>query len=86
MQQIQSIISPKYQTVIPAQIRRVLQLKAGERLLWHVIQTDTTPKIIAEPIPKSWANYARGLGKALWQNVDINTYIKNLRSQWQNQK
>ncbi len=82
MQQIQSLISPKYQTVIPAKIRQRLNLKAGDKLIWKVIKTGNQPKIIAEPEPKNWAKYTRGLGKNIWQRTNIDKYIENLRSEW----
>jgi len=37
-------------------------------------------KIITEPEPKNWAKYTRSLGKDIWKKVNINEYIKNLRS------
>lgn len=86
MQQIQSTISPKYQIVVPAKIRKLLNLKAGDRIIWRLIQTQTQPKVLAEPMPKNWAKYARGLGKNIWQNVDIDRYIQNLRQEWEQTK
>lgn len=86
MQQIQSIISPKYQTVVPASIRKLLNLKAGDKIVWRMIYTSSQPKVIAEPMPKSWAKYTRGLGRNIWQNIDIDKYIENLRKEWEKQK
>lgn len=86
MQQIQSRISPKYQTVVPAQIRKLLNLKAGDRLNWRLVQTATEAKIITEPVTKDWAKYTRGLGKDIWQNIDVHKYIQNLRKEWVKQK
>lgn len=82
MQQIQSTISAKNQTVIPSPIRKVLQLKTGDKIVWRVITTNNQHVALAEPIPKSWTKYTRGLGKNIWQNIDIDSYIKNLRKEW----
>ncbi len=82
MQQTQSLISSKYQTVIPVKIRRRLNLKAGDRLIWKIINVGNQLKIITEPEPKNWAKYTRGLGKNIWKKVNIDEYIKNLRSEW----
>jgi len=82
MQQTQSLISSKYQTVIPVKIRRRLNLKAGDRLIWKIISVGNQLKIITEPEPKNWAKYTRGLGKNIWKKVNIDEYIKNLRSEW----
>ena len=84
----QSTMSAKNQIVIPASVRKALSLKAGDSLNWQVIQSGQSklPKVIAEPIPDSWADHTRGLGKDIWQAVKINTYINNLRNEWQSQE
>lgn len=85
MQQIQSIMSSKNQVVIPSQVRTSLQLQAGDCILWTIVSTYPTKKVIAEPKPKNWTAQTRGLGKSIWKNTSIDSYIKNLRSEWQNQ-
>lgn len=78
----QSLISSKYQTVIPAEIRQKLDLKKGDKLFWRIVRAGKQPKIIAEPEPKSWAKRPRGLGKDIWQKTNIDRYIKDLRWEW----
>lgn len=82
---MKSIISPKNQTVIPAKIRRQLNLKSGDRLFWQIAHLGSTFKLIAEKQPINWATHTRGLGKKLWETTDITSYIKQLRSEWQTQ-
>ncbi|OGK24774.1 hypothetical protein A3D76_06905 [Candidatus Roizmanbacteria bacterium RIFCSPHIGHO2_02_FULL_37_9b] len=82
MRQAQSTISPKYQTVVPKKVRKLLHLKAGDRIIWTVILTQTRPTVIAEPLPKKWSAHTRGLGKNIWKNVDIDKYIESLRKEW----
>lgn len=84
MKQIQSKISEKNQVVIPAVVRRVLKLRAGDKLIWRILRMKDKPKAIAEAEPKSWANYTRGLGKNIWKSVEIDKYIRELRSEWEN--
>ncbi len=86
MQQIQSTISAKNQTVIPSQIRKILRLKTGDKIVWRVITTNNQPAVLAEPMPKNWAQYTKGLGKNIWQNITIDSYIKNLRQEWENKE
>lgn len=82
MDLIQSTISGKNQVVVPAQVRKSLKLKAGDKLLWRIIQDENGNKAIAESEPKSWAGYARGLGRDIWQHTDIDGYIESLRQEW----
>lgn len=88
MNSLQSTLSAKNQIVIPADIRHVLGLKAGDTLSWQIIHPigSKAPKVIAEPTPASWAEYTHGLGQAVWQTTDVDTYIDQLRNEWQNQE
>ncbi len=83
MDSIQSTISGKNQVVVPAQVRKSLKLKAGDKLLWRIIQNKSGNKAIAESEPMSWAGYARGLGRDIWEKTDIDGYIESLRQEWQ---
>lgn len=85
MKLIQSVLSQKYQTVVPSSIRRTMGLRAGDKILWRVDHHGKYAKAIAEPAPKDWAAYTRGLGKDLWASVDIGQYINELRDEWQRQ-
>lgn len=87
MEITQSTMSAKNQIVIPAQIRQALGLKAGDALNWQIVHPkgSKTPKVIAEATPTSWSEYTHGLGQEIWQTTDIDTYIDQLRSEWQTQ-
>ena len=82
MKIIKSSLSTKNQTVIPSLIREELNLKPGDKIIWRIVYSDKTPQAIAEPQPKSWTNYTRGLGKNIWQDIDIESYVKNLKKEW----
>jgi len=82
MQQIQSTLSSRYQTVVPADVRKVLRLEAGDKILWRLVRTGGAVKAVAEPRPKSWAAYSLGLGKAIWEKTNIDQYIQQLRDEW----
>lgn len=84
MKVTQSLISSKYQTVVPADVRRAMNLGAGDALLWQVIQVNGKSKALAEPKAKNWTAHARGLGKQVWEKVDIQQYINDLRDEWEN--
>ncbi len=84
MNYLQSTLSRKYQTVIPSQIRRLLQLKAGDTIIWQITQYKNQTQAIASPKPQKWTEYTRGLGKSIWKDVNIEDYIRKLRSEWQN--
>jgi len=82
MKIIQSSLSAKNQTVIPSPIRKQLNLKPGDKIIWKMVYTNKNPQVVAEPQPKSWTNYTRGLGQNIWQNIDIKSYVKNLKKEW----
>lgn len=84
MDTIQSTtMSTKHQTVIPANVRKALGLIAGDKLYWQVMYKGNDPIIIAQPAPHSWAKKTRGLGRDLWKTINIKTYIRTLRNEWE---
>lgn len=79
-------MSSKNQVVVPAIVRRALRLRAGDRLIWRVTRIKNQSRAIAAPAPKDWAKLTRGLGKEIWNGVDIDAYISEIRSEWESQK
>lgn len=71
-------VSSKYQIVIPREAREKLNLKAGDKLIIKA----NNEKITIYPQPKSYAKYALGLGKEIWQGVDAAEYVKKERQIW----
>lgn len=74
--------SSRNQTVVPKNVRKALNLRAGDMLYWHVTYRDKKPVIIVGQQPKSITEYARGLGKHLWDGINLTTYIDTLRNEW----
>ena len=77
-----STISTKYQTVIPARIRKALDLRESGELVWQIIEGER-PMIMVAPKPKRWSQYLSGLGKRVWKGVDTSAYLKDLKREWQ---
>ncbi|MBI2410580.1 MAG: AbrB/MazE/SpoVT family DNA-binding domain-containing protein [Candidatus Kerfeldbacteria bacterium] len=79
----QSSITTKYQTVIPAAIRQELGIKMHEELIWQIIRTNAEPMVLVSRRPKNWAQHLSGLGKRVWEGVDTDMYLKQLKKEWQ---
>jgi len=71
-------VSSKYQIVIPRDAREKLNLKVGDKLIIKA----NNEKIIIYPQPKSYAKYALGLGKEIWQDIDATEYVRKERETW----
>ena len=71
-------ISGKFQIAIPKKIRNMLDLSAGDTL---VIDANEN-KIILIPLPKKYTNHSHKLHSEIWENVDIDDYIKKERKNW----
>lgn len=71
-------VSSKYQIVIPLEVRKKINLKSGDRLIIKA----NNEKIIIYPQPKSYAKYALGLGKEIWQRIDATEYVRKERETW----
>lgn len=77
-----STITSKYQTVIPASIRKALKLKVSGELIWQVLPQAERPLILVMPKTKNWSKYLSGLGKHVWSGVDTESYLKQLKTEW----
>ena len=78
-----SKISSKYQTGIPAMIRKELKIETNGELVWQIIKKGKTPFILVAPKPQDWSIYLSGLGKDLWAGINTDDYINQLRDEWQ---
>lgn len=72
-------VSSKNQVVIPAEIRRKLDIKPGDYL--YVAVLDGQMHIVRDP--EEWLEYTRGLGRDVWEEVDAEEYINQERDAWE---
>ncbi len=75
-------ITSKYQTVIPADVRRQLKLRVHDQLSWQIVEGSSAPMIMVSPQQKNVRSRVFGLGKHVWKGVNVERYLKNLRSEW----
>lgn len=71
-------VSSKYQIVVPREVREKLNLKVGDKLIIKA----NNEKIVIYPQPKSYAKYALGLGKEIWQDIEATEYVRKERETW----
>ena len=74
----ETTISPKYQVVIPKDVRQKLKIKEGQRLQVYPMGDS----IILSPKPKSYTEKMLGLGKELWKGIDPLEYVLSEREDW----
>lgn len=72
-------LSTKGQVVIPQDIRRKLRLEPGEDL---VVET-RGEEIVLRRSPRSWAEWGYGLGRHIWEGVDVEAYMRKERKSWE---
>lgn len=71
-------ISSKHQIAVPASVRRKLSIKAGDYLLVEV----EDGAIILVPKPIDPIEELRGLGREVWEGVDVQDYLDRERDGW----
>jgi len=76
-----STLSSANQTALPSLVRKSLNLKSGDRIIWEVDSKTQQVKVMAAP--RDLVAYLHGSGKGVYGNVD--KYIKQLRSEWDRQ-
>ncbi len=74
-------VSHKFQVVIPKEIREILGISKGDTLQVYEKDNEIVMKKAEAKIPLSLKNL-KGLGKEIWENIDIEGYIKKERESW----
>ena len=73
LQTTSSTLSKSNQFAAPVLLRKLLDIEAGDKILWSINPVNKTAQVKA--IPRDWGEYLSGLGKHLWENVDVDRYI-----------
>ena len=71
-------LNARNQITIPRDMRRKLNIKAGDRLL-----VDTQDGVIVlTPDPRQYTDYLQGLHSDIWKGVDVQKYLDGEREGW----
>lgn len=79
---METIVSDKYQVVVPKDIRKSMGLKQGQKIHWIYLTEDMA---VIKPEKKENTSHTerlRGLGKRMWKGIDPQKYIDELRDEW----
>ncbi len=79
---IQTLVSTKYQVVIPREIRKKIKIKPGQKMNVDV----EGEQIVLSPTKtkKKWAwpeDHVKNLGD-IWKDVDVDKYLEEERNSW----
>lgn len=77
----QTLISTKYQVVIPKEVRRKIKVKPGQKLS----VSTSEGRIILTPQKKWPEDYYKEL-RGLWKDVDVDVYLEEERNSWDDEK
>jgi AbrB family looped-hinge helix DNA binding protein len=75
---LQVKVSSKHQIAVPAAVRRQLGIDAGDHLLVEV----QDGVIVLIPVPVDPIEELKGLGREIWEGVDVQEYIDGERAGW----
>lgn len=80
MQQV--TIGPKYQIVIPKEIRKKVKgIKPGKKV--GVYTHDEGKSITVELNPQGWVDRTYGLMKDAWKDIDPIAEVEKMRDEWE---
>lgn len=71
-------VGPKYQVVIPSEIRQRIKIKPQDEVLVEIIGD----VVIIIPKPASFTDFIIGLGKEVWEGIDTKDYLRKERESW----
>lgn len=73
-------IGPKYQVVIPKEVRKKLKgIKPGNKIALGAVD-ENTATIKTEP--QNWVEKTRGIAKDAWKGINTTKYLEGLRDEW----
>lgn len=75
-------VSPQGQITIPKSWRELLNLNKKTKLIAQVVNLERDKELILRPLPKKWSRYMAGLGKEIWEKIDVDEYIQKERDSW----
>ncbi len=62
---------------VPEEILKKAGLEPGVNMIW--VYDEDNSQILLMQKPDNFAKSLKGLGKELWQDIDINSYVKEER-------
>lgn len=71
-------VSSKNHIAVPAEARKELGIEPGDYLL--VTIRDGLMYVMREP--DDWVEYTSGLGREVWEGIDVDEYINQERDAW----
>lgn len=78
---ITSVVTGKYQVVIPKRVRQRVKVAAGDKVIIEALGDLIV--IHKQKRAQSWTDALLGLGKDVWKNLDPVTYVRKEREAWQ---
>lgn len=79
---MQTLVSTKYQVVIPKEARKRINLKPGQKMIVDVIGEKVILSKTNQKKELKWPeDYYKKLG-GIWKGVDIDNYMEEERNSW----
>lgn len=75
-------MGPKYQVVIPREVRKVITVEPGQEVLVSPLDNYSI-RIVLDP--KNWVEASYGSAKGAW-GKESDKYLRRLRESWQKRK
>lgn len=73
-------VGPKYQIVIPKEVRKKIKVRPGDQVGLYVEDSDT---VTIDIKPKSWTERTRGMMKEAWKGIDTAAELEKMRNEWE---
>lgn len=74
-------IGPKYQVVIPKEVRKKLKgIKPGNKVALKAVDENTAT---IETEPKSWVERTAGMMTEAWQGIDPIKELEKMKNEWE---
>jgi len=79
MQQV--TVGPKYQIVIPKDLRKkIKRFKPGDKVY---VSLQGENKLVVQTDPQSWVERTRGMMTEAWKDIDTIAELEKTRNEWE---
>jgi AbrB family looped-hinge helix DNA binding protein len=75
-------MSSQGQITLPKSVREKVAAEAGTEFMISVVEDERMPLVKLYPKPKNWVDWTLGMDKDVWEDVDVDKWLRKERDSW----
>jgi AbrB family looped-hinge helix DNA binding protein len=75
-------MSSQGQVTLPKTVREKIDAEPGTEFVVSVVENERMPLVKLYPKPKNWVEWTLGMDKDVWEDVDVDKWLRKERDSW----